>query len=88
MQQELVNLSRVLFYVGFPALTAGGFLILMYENLLALPLGRPFYVLLVSAMVAVVFSPFMVLLAYVLRIATIAQWTAADFVHFSYNVSR
>lgn len=65
--------------MGFPALTAGGFLILMYGNLLALSLGRPFYVFLVSATVTVVFAPFVVLLAYVLRIATVAQWTAADF---------
>lgn len=79
MQQELVNLSRMLLYVGFPALTAGGFLILTYSNLLSLSLGRPVYVFLVSAMVTIVFAPFVVLLAYIIRIATVAQWTAADF---------
>lgn len=79
IQQELVNLSRLLLYVGFPALITGGFLILIYGNLLALSLGKPFYVLLVSAVVTIVFAPFVVLLTYVLRIATVAQWTAADF---------
>lgn len=79
MQQELADLSKILLYVGFPTLLGGAFVIVSYGNLLALELHPWVYVLVVSATITALFSPFAVLLTYVLRIATIARRTAADF---------
>ncbi|WP_276254897.1 hypothetical protein [Halomontanus rarus] len=79
MQQELADLSKILLYVGFPTLLGGAFIIVSYGNLLALQLHPYVYVLVVSATITALFSPFAVLLVYVLRIATIARRTAADF---------
>jgi hypothetical protein len=79
MQQELADLSKILLYVGFPTLLAGAFIVLSYGNLLALELHSYVYVVVVAATITALFSPFAVLLAYVLRITTIARRTAADF---------
>ncbi|MCU4972408.1 hypothetical protein OB955_06610 [Halobacteria archaeon AArc-m2/3/4] len=79
MQQELADLSKILLYVGFPTLLGGAFIIISYGNLLALALHPYVYALVVSTTITALFSPFAVLLAYVLRIATIARRTAADF---------
>jgi hypothetical protein len=68
-----------LLYVGFPTLLGGGFVVLAYGNLLALELHPYVYVLVVGATVTALFSPFAVLIVYVLRIATVARRTAADF---------
>ncbi|RQG92704.1 hypothetical protein EA462_00260 [Natrarchaeobius halalkaliphilus] len=79
MQQELADLSKILLYVGFPTLLGGAFVIVAYGNLLALELNPIVYAIVVSTTITALFSPFAVLLAYVLRIATIARRTAADF---------
>ena len=79
MQQELADLSKVLLYVGFPTLLGGGFVILGYGNLLALELHPYVYTVVVSTTITALFSPFAVLIVYVLRIATVARRTAADF---------
>ncbi|MEY7850216.1 hypothetical protein AB7C87_13565 [Natrarchaeobius sp. A-rgal3] len=79
MQQELADLSKILLYVGFPTLLGGAFVIVAYGNLLALEFHPYVYVVVVSATITALFSPFAVLLAYVLRIATVARRTAADF---------
>jgi hypothetical protein len=79
MQQELADLSKVLLYVGFPTLLGGGFIVIAYGNLLALELHPAVYAVVVSATVTALFSPFAVLIVYVLRIATVARLTAADF---------
>ncbi|WP_336343031.1 hypothetical protein [Halalkalicoccus ordinarius] len=79
MQQELADLSKVLLYVGFPTLLGGGFVILGYGNLLELELHPYVYVAVVSTTITALFSPFAVLIVYVLRIATVARRTAADF---------
>lgn len=79
VQQELADLSRWLLYVGFPALVGGGFFVLIYNRLFTMGLGEGVLVLLISLTVAMAFAPFTVLLAYILRVATIARRTAADF---------
>ena len=79
VQQELADLSRLLLYPGFVALLGGGFVMLTYRNLVDASLGRPFLSVLVAATVSFLFVPFTILLVYVLRIATVARRTAADF---------
>lgn len=78
LQQELATLSKLLLYVGFAALLGDGFVILTYESLAA-ELGPTALLLVAATAVALVVAPFAVLLAFVLRIATVARRTAADF---------
>lgn len=75
-QHELASLSRLLLYAGLPALLGGGFVVLSYDIVLGLGLGRPAVIAFVAATVTTLFLPFSVLLAYTLRIATLASHTA------------
>lgn len=78
-QWELINLSRAMLYISVPALTVMGVLI-MYVDSGAVPgalLGVDNLVWLTSAGFAVGISPFIVFIAYVLRIATVAKQTLA-----------
>lgn len=75
MQHELAYLSKLLLYVGFPTLLGGGIFMMTYDRVIEV-LTAPGLVLVVSAAVTFVFLPFVVLLAYTLRIATITSRTA------------
>ncbi|MFC6835120.1 hypothetical protein [Halomarina ordinaria] len=79
LQQELANLSRMLLYVGFPALVVGGFVLLTHGRLVELGVGFPPLVALVAASITLAVGPFVVLSVYVVRIATVARQTAGDF---------
>ena len=76
-QSELIGLSRTVLYAAVPSLTAAISVVLFLDverhtgTLLAVDTG----VWLVSAAVAVAVLPFAVLLAYVLRIATVTERT-------------
>jgi hypothetical protein len=78
-QWELINLSRALLYVAPPALlvVAGMIMYVDGDAVTGATLGIDHLVLLASAAFAVSVLPFVVLLAYVLRIATVAQRTLA-----------
>jgi hypothetical protein len=78
-QWELINLSRALLYVAPPALVvvAGMIMYVDTDAVTGATLGIDNLVLLTSAAFAVGVLPFVVLLAYVLRIATVAQRTLA-----------
>ncbi len=78
-QWELINLSRALMYFAIPALTTMGLLI-MYIDGNALPgttFGVDNLVWLTSAGFVIGLSPFVVFIAYVLRIVTVAKQTLA-----------
>lgn len=76
MEYELAHLSKLLLYVGFPTLLGGGIFLLTYGAVVD-AVGDPIVlVIVVSAVVTLVFLPFVVLLVYTLRIATIASRTA------------
>ena len=79
IQQELASLSIVLLYVGFAALLGGGFVILSYDRLVDLAANPALLTAVVAGAVTLAVAPFAVLLSYVLRIATVARRTAADF---------
>ncbi|XVH30402.1 hypothetical protein ACNS7O_08300 [Haloferacaceae archaeon DSL9] len=76
MQYELAFLSRLLLYVGFPSLLGGGLLMMSYGTVVATLPASEFAVLVMALGVTLVFLPFIVLLAYTLRIATVASRTA------------
>ncbi|WP_227379783.1 hypothetical protein [Haladaptatus halobius] len=75
-QHELAILSRFLLYAGLPALLGGGFVVLSYDTILQLNPGRTVMTIFLAGTVSIVFLPFSVLLAYTLRIATLASFTA------------
>ncbi len=78
-QWALVDLSRAILYAAVPALlvTAGGLLYLDAGTLPGATLGVDNVVWAVSAVATVALVPFLLLLAYILRIATVAKYTLA-----------
>jgi len=77
LQQELSHLSRLIAYSGITSLLVSVFQILAFANGAPLP-NHPFLLhVIVSASLAVAFSPFAVLFSFILRIATIVKRTAA-----------
>ncbi|WP_336343783.1 hypothetical protein [Halalkalicoccus ordinarius] len=75
MQHELAYLSKLLLYVGFPTLLGGGVFMMTYDRIIE-AIAEPALVVVVGAAVTFVFLPFVVLLVYTLRIATITSRTA------------
>ena len=76
-QSELIALSRAVLATALPSLvlTVAGLTFLDIGSLTGTALGVPRNVLVVSAVVSVAIAPFVVLLAYVLRIATVTGRT-------------
>ena len=75
-QHELAHLSKLLLYVGFPTLLGGGVFMMTYGPIIEAVGDPSALVLVVSVVVTLVFLPFVVLLVYTFRIATIASRTA------------
>ncbi|ADB63340.1 hypothetical protein Htur_4536 (plasmid) [Haloterrigena turkmenica DSM 5511] len=76
MQYELAHLSKLLLIVGFPTLLGGGIFMMVYPTIIE-TVGVPMLlVIIVSGVVTFVFLPFIVLLVYTFRIASIASRTA------------
>ena len=76
VQHELAVLSRELLYVGVPTLVGGGLLVVGYPAAVE-ALGLTWLlVALAASSITLVFLPFVVLLSYSLRLATIAARTA------------
>lgn len=79
-QWELINLSRAVLYASVPALVVATGMIIYVDNPATVPgatLGVDNLVWLVSAAVTVALLPFVILLSYILRIATVAKRTLA-----------
>lgn len=74
MEQELAQLSRVLFYAGIPALVVSAATILAYPNSLG-PIEAGYPLLVVSLTVTAATGPIAILFAYAIRIATVASRT-------------
>ena len=77
IQRELAELSRMMLYTGLPAVIVTALGIFIAPEIPGFTIARPIIVVLLSATVAVSLVPLSVLLAYVVRIALIAQRTAA-----------
>ncbi|MFA9426010.1 hypothetical protein [Natronorubrum sp. A-ect3] len=78
-QWELINLSRALLYISIPSLTVMGLMIMYIDGnaLLGTTFGIDNLVWVASAGFVVGLSPFVIFIAYILRIATIAKRTLA-----------
>ncbi|AHF98629.1 hypothetical protein HALLA_06960 [Halostagnicola larsenii XH-48] len=76
MQYELAHLSKLLLVVGFPTLLGGGIFLMTYGSIVDAVGNSAVLVIVVSTVVTVVFLPFIVLLVYTFRIASIASRTA------------
>lgn len=77
VQRELSELSRMMLYTGIPAILVAALAIFVYRNIPGISVPRPLIVILLSATVAISLLPLSVLLAYMGRIALVAQRTAA-----------
>ncbi|WP_276298900.1 hypothetical protein [Halorussus lipolyticus] len=89
-QWELVNLSRAMLYTAVPALVVVSSMILYYDAR-AVPgstLGLSNDILVTSLAVTVATVPFMLLLSYILRIATVAKRTLSIGPFVLRNVNR
>ncbi|GAB3033682.1 hypothetical protein [Natronobiforma cellulositropha] len=78
-QWELINLSRAMMYIAVPALVVAASMILFFDTgaVSGTVLGIDTLVWTVAAATTVAVSPFLVLIAFVLRIATMAKRTLA-----------
>lgn len=76
MQHELAHLSKLLLIVGFPTLLGGGIFMMVYPTIIETVGAPTLLVIIVSVVVTVVFLPFIVLVVYTFRIASIASRTA------------
>ena len=78
-QWELINLSRAMMYVAVPALVVAISMILLFDADAATGtiLGSDVLVWIVAAAATVAVTPFLLLIAFVLRIATMAKRTLA-----------
>ena len=78
-QSELITLSRTVLYVSIPSLVTATAFTLLFDpaNYPGTVLGLDVGVLIVAAAAAIAVAPFAVLLAYILRIATITRRTLA-----------
>lgn len=77
MQTELARLSRILLYVGVPAIGSGVLMLLIYASTVESPLPVSHLRVLFLVAVTLGFTPLAVLFSFVLRIATVAQYTVA-----------
>lgn len=77
IQSELARLSKVLLYVGVPAVGSALLLLIVYASTVEPPLTVNYLRVVVPSVVILGFLPLAVLFSFVLRIATIAQHTVA-----------
>ena len=89
-QWELVNLSRAMLYSAVPALVVTSAMITYYDakSVPGATLGISNDILAVSFGMTVAVAPFMILLAYILRIATVAKRTLSIGPFVLRNVDR
>ncbi|MFC7080297.1 hypothetical protein [Halorussus caseinilyticus] len=76
VQKELAYLSRVLLYVGVPAIVVDGLALVFYNALGAVTVPALAVYAVVAVGVVVGFGPLAILFAFVLRLAWVAQRTA------------
>lgn len=77
LQQELARLSRRIAYSGVAAVLVSTLVIMIYATGYPPIVGELPLLLLVTASLAIAFSPFAILFAYVIRVATVLKRTSA-----------
>ncbi len=77
LQQELARLSRQIAYSGGLAFLVSTFVIMLYATGYPPIVSEVLLLLLVTVSLAIAFSPFAILFAYIVRIATILKRTSA-----------
>ncbi|PSQ66200.1 MAG: hypothetical protein BRD24_04225, partial [Halobacteriales archaeon SW_9_67_24] len=75
----LINLSQLILYVSVPALVVAGSMLAFVNgsSFTGMTLGLPNLLLIVAGAFTVSVLPFLLLLSYILRIATVAKRTLA-----------
>lgn len=77
VEQQLARLSRLLIYTGIPAVTVAAIGIFSYRDISGLALPHPLLVVVAGTIIVLTLVPLAILGAYILRVATIANQTAA-----------
>ncbi len=77
IQQELAKLSRLIIFTGLPALLVAFYVTLVYRTSPTSVLNPDLLPVVVGGAIAVVIAPLVVLLVYILRIATIMRYTVS-----------
>lgn len=77
LQQELASLSRILFYVGLPAVTVVIVTLLAFTAGSGTSVPYPYLDLVISATITAGLLPLITLFVFILRTATVARRTAA-----------
>lgn len=77
MQSKLARLSRILPYVGVPAVGSGFLMLLVYAGATAPSVDAGYLRVFVPIVVILGFTPLAILFAFVLRVAMVAQRTVA-----------
>lgn len=76
---EVIELARLTMYTGLVALGVAGYMIILFDSsaISGVFLGIDRSAAFAAVMYVITLSPFAVLLAYILRIITVAKWTLA-----------
>ncbi|PSP88238.1 hypothetical protein BRC90_08165 [Halobacteriales archaeon QS_4_69_34] len=77
IQSELASLSRLLLYIGLPVQVASVVLMLLFTAPADPILARPVLRIVIPLVVTAGFAPIVLLTAYILRLATVVERTAA-----------
>lgn len=77
LEQQLAELSRLLFYVGLPSVAVVAASLFFFTAPIGVSAPPPYHTVLLPATVTAGLAPISVLFAYVLCIATVTQRTAA-----------
>lgn len=77
IQSELASLSRLLLFTGLPVLVATVVLMLLFTAEVGPAVSRPVLAVVIPLVVTAGFAPFVLLTAYILRLATLVHRTAA-----------
>lgn len=85
IQSELASLSRLLLYIGVPVQVATVVLMLLFTAADGAFLTRPVLAVVIPLVVTVGFLPITLLTAYILRLATVVQRTAAMYPFSNYE---
>ncbi|MDL5362679.1 hypothetical protein [Halalkalicoccus sp. NIPERK01] len=76
---EIINVSRALVYTALPALVVAAYMLLVFEPdpIAGTTAGLNHSLLFIGVAFAVCATPFVIFLAYILRVVTVAKWTLA-----------
>lgn len=77
IQAALAQLSRLLLYVGLPAIASALYMLLIYTGAVKMPVAGDSFTVVVAVVIIFGFSPLTILFAFALRLAVVVQRSVA-----------